>query len=407
MIPLKLRISGFLSYRDPVELDFDGFDLACISGENGAGKSSLLDAMTWSLFGEARGKDKDALINLQSKTAEVSLTFSYENNTYRIQRSLTRGKNTMLEFQILDRGPLTVDRPSSTVHGQETWRPLTEKSTRETQSRINQTLRLDYDTFVNASFFLQGKADEFTQKKASERKAVLGSILGLEIWETYKERATERRKEIERGVDEIDGRLAEIDTELGEEETRKSRLKDTEATLTNLTTVRATQESALEQVRKAAAVLDEQRKSADALAASLERSRSARAGLGSRLAAKDAERSAYADLVNRAAEIESAYKDWQKARKQLEKWDKVAVEFREHESGRQPFLREIDSEKARLEQEHTSLSEQLSVISDQSSVISGLQEKLAAAQATLEQATSNLATRREMETQLQAGREAG
>ena len=70
------------------------------------------------------------------------------------------------------------------------WRPLTEKSGRETQNRINQTLRLDYDTFINASFFLQGKADEFTQKKASERKAVLGNILGLEIWETYKERTT-------------------------------------------------------------------------------------------------------------------------------------------------------------------------------------------------------------------------
>jgi exonuclease SbcC len=405
MIPLKLRIAGFLSYRDPVELDFAGFDLACISGQNGAGKSSLLDAITWSLFGEGRGKDKDALINLQSKAAEVSLTFSYESNTYRIQRSLGRGKTTVLEFQILDRGPLIVDRPPSTVHGQETWRPLTEKSTRETQNRINQTLRLDYDTFVNASFFLQGKADEFTQKKASERKAVLGSILGLEIWETYKERTAERRKEIEHGVDEIDGRLAEINAELGEEELRKSRLKDTEAALKNMTAVRSTQEAALEQVRKAAAVLDEQRKSAEALAASLERSRSARAGLESRRAAKDAERAAYANLVKRAAEIESAHKDWQKARKDLEKWDKVAADFREHEAARQPFVREIEAEKARLEQERASLNEQLAVIRDQSSVISGLQEKLAAAKSALEEATLNLIARRELETQLQAGRE--
>jgi len=60
MIPLHLRIVGFLSYRDPVELDFTTFDLACISGQNGAGKSSLLDAITWSLFGESRAKDKDA-----------------------------------------------------------------------------------------------------------------------------------------------------------------------------------------------------------------------------------------------------------------------------------------------------------------------------------------------------------
>jgi exonuclease SbcC len=390
MIPLKLRISGFLSYRDPVELDFESFNLACISGPNGAGKSSLLDAITWALFGEARGKDKDALINLGSKAAEVSLTFNYEGNTYRVQRSLTRGKSMLLEFQIRDSEDL---------------RPLTEKSTRETQGRINQTLRLDYETFINASFFLQGKADEFTQKKASERKAVLGSILGLEIWETYKERTAERRKEIEKEVVEIDGRLAEIDTELNEEGTRGTRLKETESTLNNLTIVRAAQESTLEQTRKAAAVLDEQRKSADALAAALERSRSARTGLESRLAAKETERTAYADLVNRAAEIESAHKDWQKAHKDLEKWDKVAFEFHEHESKRQPFLREIDAEKARLEQERTSLSDQLSVFSDQFSVIGELQDKLKTAQAALKEATSSLATRREIESQLQAGRE--
>jgi exonuclease SbcC len=410
MIPLKLHIAGFLSYRDAVELDFDSFDLACISGQNGAGKSSLLDAITWVLFGEARTKDKDALVNLQSKAAEVTLTFAYESNFYRVQRTATKGKSTVLEFQIAELRDSILDNSKSggsnnglsNIAG---WRPLTERSTRETQSRIEQTLRLDYDTFVNASFFLQGKADEFTQKKASERKAVLGNILGLEIWETYKERAAERRKEIEAAVGEIDGRIAEIDAELGEEETRKLRLKDTEATLKNLTSVRTTQEAALEQIRKAAAVLDEQRKSAQTLAAALDRSRSARAGLESRLAMKQAERATHADLVARAAEIESAHKEWQKARKDLEKWDKVAADFREHESARQPFLREIEAERVRLEQESLSLSDQFSVISNQLSVTDQLKEKLKTAQVALEQASLNVATRKQIEAELQAGRE--
>ena len=47
MIPIKLTITGFLSYRETTVLDFTQFDLACISGPNGAGKSSLLDAFTW------------------------------------------------------------------------------------------------------------------------------------------------------------------------------------------------------------------------------------------------------------------------------------------------------------------------------------------------------------------------
>ena len=120
MIPLHLRISGFLSYRDPVELDFNSFDLACISGQNGAGKSSLLDAMTWVLFGEARGKSTDVInLNLDVKAAEVALTFAYEGNTFRVQRTLPRGKSTVLEFQILDGGQKTRRYGQrSIVHGQ-------------------------------------------------------------------------------------------------------------------------------------------------------------------------------------------------------------------------------------------------------------------------------------------------
>ena len=169
MIPRKLRISGFLSYQDPVELDFSNLDLACISGANGAGKSSLLDAITWVLFGQSRTRDDEALINASpvSKNAEVVFDFVYETNTFRVQRSKGRKKNTVLEFFVL------------TPEG--IWRTLTEKNVRETENRLRQTLRLDFDTFVNASFFLQGRADQFAQQNPSNRKKVLSSVLGLEI----------------------------------------------------------------------------------------------------------------------------------------------------------------------------------------------------------------------------------
>ena len=389
MIPLKLRIAGFLSYREPVELDFTGFDLACISGHNGAGKSSLLDAITWAVFGQARKRD-DSLVNLQSKAAEVALTFRYESNVYRIQRTLPRGKTTILEFQVADG---------------ESWRPLTEKTRSETEARIRQALRLDYDTFVNASFFLQGKADEFTQKKASERKAVLGSILGLEMWETYRERAAERRKSIEREVSEIEGRIAEIDAELAEEEPRKARLAELDAQLKTLTSLRTTQEAALENIKRTSASLAEQRRLADTLSAALARSQNGLSGLQARLAAKEADAAAYADLVKRAEQVESAYGAWQSARAEVARLDGVAAQFREHDEKRQPLLREIEAEKARLEQELSSLTEQAEAVSGQWEVADELREKIAAAQSALEGITSKLATRKEIESQLQAGRE--
>ena len=78
MIPVELTLKGFLSYREPVSVDFTGFDMACVIGHNGAGKSSLLDAMTWALFGKARSTD-DELINMQEQAEEVKLLFDYDN----------------------------------------------------------------------------------------------------------------------------------------------------------------------------------------------------------------------------------------------------------------------------------------------------------------------------------------
>jgi exonuclease SbcC len=341
MIPIHLRIAGFLSYRDPVELDLSPIALACISGHNGAGKSSLLDAITWCLFGEARGKSSE-VINLHAdvKAAEVTLTFQHEDNLYRVQRTLPRNKSTLLEFQI---------------KGAEGWRPLTEKTTRETQARIEQTLRLDYETFVNASFFLQGKADQFTQQNAAKRKEVLSAILGLEAWEEYKNRAAERRRAIEHDADEIDGRIAEIEAELSEETTRRQRLAELETTLTSLAAARAAQESVLENIKKNAALLDEQRKLTSTLLAGLERSRAALSGLETRLASRESVLGSYLDLLARSAEIETAYQEWQQLRSELEKWEKTASQFREHQQARTPLLEKIAAEKARLEEEKRTL----------------------------------------------------
>ena len=391
MIPRHLRISGFLSYRDPADLDFNSFELACISGHNGAGKSSLLDALTWVLFGEARGKGMD-VINLHKdvKAAEVALIFEYEGNVFRVQRTLPRGKSTVLEFQVQDK---------------ENWKPLTEKTTRDTQARIEQTLRLDYETFINASFFLQGKADQFTQKKASERKTVLGTILGLEVWDEFKDRTAERRKLIEREVDEIDGRIAEIDTELSEEDVRKSRLAELETTLKQLSSTRAVQESALENIRKNAALLAEQRKHIETLAASLERVRFSLRGLEIRLSEKESDRINYANLISREKEIETAYKGWQKARKELEEHDQVAVKFREYEKDRTPLLEQIATEKARLEEEQRSLLIEQEEIGSQSDSVNMLNLEIEKSQAELQDAEAKVIERADLENRKNAARE--
>jgi exonuclease SbcC len=406
VIPLHLKLSGFLSYHDPVEVDFSSFDLACISGSNGAGKSSLLDAITWALFGQARKRD-EAVVNLQSKVAEVAFTFAYEGNIYRVLRSLPRGKGTTLEFQIAEVGNLQSSIPYgySVVNQQLSWRPLTERTLRDTQVRIEHILRLDYDTFVNVSFFLQGRADQFAQQPPTRRKEILGAILGLEAWEIYRNRAAERRKAVERELDSVDGRVAEIDAELAEEEPRQAHLAELESQLKGLAASRKLQETALANVKQVRLALDRQRELVTKLAESLAHAQSALAGLQARLVVKESERSTHAELVQRAAEVEAAYTSLQRARIDLEKWEQVAERFREHDGLRQPLLREIDSEGARLQQEKAGLEKQHSAIRDQLSNSAAFEAGLADARQALKQAETDLAERAQLEQQAQAGRE--
>ena len=207
MILVRMQISGFLSYREKVDIDFTEFDLACISGANGAGKSSLLEAITWTLFGEARRRD-DAIINQHSNTAEVILDFDYEGMRYQVQRSKTRDKSTLLEFRIQN------------ADGK--WKALTEATLRGTEELIRNSLHLDYETFINASFFLQGKADQFAQQRPGDRKRILSGILGLDIWEEYKEETSRRRRGLESNHAIIDSLLAEIEAELKKKKLAKT-----------------------------------------------------------------------------------------------------------------------------------------------------------------------------------------
>ncbi len=391
MIPIKLSISGFLSYRDPIELDFASFDLACISGENGAGKSSLLDAITWALFGQARKKD-DSIINLQSNTAEVALVFYYEGNTYRVTRILPKGKTTRLEFQIQE--------PEGSK-----WKVLTGETVRNTQETIEHTLRLDYETFVNASFFLQGKADQFTQQKPPDRKRILGSILGLEVWETYRQRVNDRRRAAEAEIQNLDGRMQEIKTELDEEQARIERLEALQAELKHLTKARSAQEKLLQQARKVEASLIEQRKLIDTLAVQVQASERRQINLENRLASRGKEKEAYTNLVAQAEEIESAYTTWQAKRTELERWDEVARQFREHDSRRQAPRMEIEREKTRLEEQIDSLRAQQKELEVQLSSRQTLELQISEARATLRRVEADLEKKDELDGELLAARQ--
>lgn len=183
MIPIEIDLKNFLAYADPDPLDLTGINVAVLSGENGAGKSSVLDAITWVLWGKARSP-VDEMIREGQSDMSVQMLFESHGERYLVLRKRRRDSRSSLELSIIDRSK--IGQPGKT---QNMFKSLAGSNMRETQMAIDKVVGLDYDTFINASMILQGRIDEFTSKKAAARKQVLADILMLGQWEAYEELA--------------------------------------------------------------------------------------------------------------------------------------------------------------------------------------------------------------------------
>ena len=222
MIPVKLALKNFLSYGEDVPpLDFTQFHIACLSGNNGQGKSALLDALTWAVWGEGRKasqekKADNSLLRIGQKDMQVEFVFDLEGDRYRIIRTFSlaqKGSRSGLEFQVFNQED-------------KEYVSLTGPSIRKTQEKITKTLRIDYQTFINSAFILQGRIDEFSRKSARERKEILSEILGLSRYDELANLAKSHLREINNIIMSKESRLEYIYQEMANLDSYKEKIKE-------------------------------------------------------------------------------------------------------------------------------------------------------------------------------------
>lgn len=244
MIPVRLCLQNFMCYRQPTPLDFTGIHVACLAGDNGHGKSAILDAITWALWGRARARSDDELVTLGQREMEVELEFLLENTLYRVIRKRELGRRSALELH---------------VKANDRFRALTGSTQRDTQARINEILRMDYDTFINSALLLQGRADEFTVKQPAERKRILADILGLAIYDEYEQRAKTLAKEKEQAEREIGARILELQQELEHRLEYERELEQAQAELAQWSSQARIAEATLQELRDQLKALEAQK----------------------------------------------------------------------------------------------------------------------------------------------------
>jgi len=248
---------NFMCYREQA-LDFSGIHLACLTGDNGHGKSAILDALTWALWGYSRlgARRDDELIHLGESEMEVEFEFLLASG---IRDRAAAGDDALCYRVLRKRSAHRRGQSGLELHGwdarEERFRSLTETSISGTQQKINELLRMDYDTFINSAFLLQGRADEFTVKRPAERKRVLGDILGLEIYDRYEALAKEAAQARRAEADRCRAAIEQIDVELFREDEYRAAVEAAESELEQVgeerTAAQATHEQARAELRGA------------------------------------------------------------------------------------------------------------------------------------------------------------
>ncbi len=194
MIPQRIKMSGFLSYKDEQEVRFDGAPLWMLAGTNGSGKSSIFDGVTYALFGHHRGGSQNAaeLINKESVSLAVEFDFRLEGDLYRIKRTLRRNAKGAIA------GTQQVFRHVGSAIGNDAgWEPVPDTGKKVDFDRwVHDKIGLNYEIFTSSVLLLQGKAEKLLDASPKGRAEVLAGIVDLERYQRLHEKANARKLEL-------------------------------------------------------------------------------------------------------------------------------------------------------------------------------------------------------------------
>ncbi len=170
MRPRELTIRGFRSYRDEVTIDFRGRRLIGIVGPIGAGKSTILDAVAFALYGKTPRVQRDtrSLINQLADAAHVQLTFEVDGQIWRATRAIRRKGAGHPKLE-----QLAEDTADAAVLE-------TVVQDRPVRDRIERLLGMDFDAFGRSVLLAQNQFADFLLATDKPRNEVLKGVFGYE-----------------------------------------------------------------------------------------------------------------------------------------------------------------------------------------------------------------------------------
>ena len=205
----KVRFKNFLSTGDTfTEIDLNRKPTTLIIGANGSGKSTVLDALTFGLFGKAfRKVNKLALVNsINKKKTVVEVEFSIGRNQYKVMRAIKPNK-----FEIYLNGSL--------IHQ--------DSNVRDYQALLEQqVLKLNYKSFTQVVVLGSSSFTPFMQLNTIERRGIIEDILDIQIFSVMNEVLKQRYAALRHELHEIKTNIKIGEEKIKSQEETMKRLED-------------------------------------------------------------------------------------------------------------------------------------------------------------------------------------
>ena len=189
MIFTRLKLTNFKSHQNTII----GFNkgISVIVGENGAGKSTILEAISFALFKQHTAKKIDDLVRNNANTMSVELQFISNGKEYRIVREKKSNlKSSLYAKTSSDSGFMHIC-----------------SGDKEVNNEIRQILDIDSDLFLNAIYIRQGEIAELVDKSSSEKKQLIAKLLGIDSLEKAWKNLLPFINNYELKLSELEGKL--------------------------------------------------------------------------------------------------------------------------------------------------------------------------------------------------------
>jgi exonuclease SbcC len=215
MRPLRLMIDGFGSYREPADLALSDVDFFVLTGPTGSGKSTVIDAMCFALYGTVPRWGKENVIRNalapSTSACRVALVFEAGGHRYVVVRQLARNARGVVQTKAA-----RLERLDDTVPIDADLERLLEVSVKQEAEGLGVTdavaalLGVSYEHFTKCVLLPQGQFAEFLNAKPGDRQDLLIELLAFAVYEDVGKRARERASVAAGRVDLLDKQLTEL-----------------------------------------------------------------------------------------------------------------------------------------------------------------------------------------------------